>query len=289
MNSIYLHTDDLGITKSSTETILKSWKDGVLESFSLIANGDAIQLATSEINRNADLKARIALHFNLTEGMPISDPNKIPYLVNKDGYFSCSFSKLLFKTLIANKLSLSNQIRLELTNQFNYLQAQCPKRKIEIIDGHNHIQMIPFIFLVVARTAKELGVNEIRISDEPLYVSNLKKDLLSNYFYLNLVKNLTLKLFSLYARRVSKNYGLISVDAIIGLLYSGHMTSERVMSALSLRKFQAKKRIEVIFHIGRSRPEESIRWANASYSDFHLSRNRDIENDELVALKKVLK
>ena len=68
MTRIILHSDDLGITSSITKNMLDSWRAGHLKSFSIIANGSAINEISDALTSSPELKARIAVHFNLSEG-----------------------------------------------------------------------------------------------------------------------------------------------------------------------------------------------------------------------------
>jgi predicted glycoside hydrolase/deacetylase ChbG (UPF0249 family) len=295
MNKIILHSDDLGITEQSSDHIIDAWRNGDITSFSIIANGDAIKKIPNYLSTYPELGARIAVHFNLTEGYPSSNPLEIPLLIGVDGKFKRSFGNLLIGNFFAyqsKRSELRKQIYQECRAQISVVRALCPDRELVAIDSHNHIHMIPGIFQVVASAARDEKIKQIRISKEPFFKTDFFLDVLKPFWLINLVKHLLLKVFSINASKIAAKLDLHSPVAFIGLLYSGRMTAKIAMSGI--RAVKSDGSIEVTFHVGRSAPYEKLRWAHNLYSEFHLSPHREIEREEvrklarLLALKKQL-
>lgn len=288
-NNITFHTDDLGITRSSSLDIINAWKMGYLQSFSIIANGDAVEFVERELGKNRDLGVRIAVHLNLTEGKCSSDPSRVPLLVNPNGEFKYSFGSLLFILLFCfprQRRELCNQIRIEFNSQIKAVKKICTKRTIQSVDGHNHIQMIPFIFKEAVDCARSNDINEIRISNEKFYISSDEYVFFKSYWWINLIKHLLLNLFSICNLYLLKNSGVVSPGRVIGILHSGHMTASSVLNGVKvLRKNES---VEVIFHIGQTNVKESIRWRNPSYGNFHISKERALEWKELEKISKII-
>jgi len=289
MKKIILHSDDLGITEQSTRDIIDSWVNGDISSFSIIANGDAVQKIPIYLTTFANLNARIAVHFNLTEGFPSASPKDVSLLLGKDGRFNQSFGKLVAKTFFSfpmRRLQLKQQIYLECRAQIAAVKNICAGRDVVAIDSHNHIHMIPRVFSIVATAAKDEKIEEIRISKEPFFLSDNFFHILKPFWIVNLVKNILLKLFSAHAVKVANNLALKSPIAFIGLLYSGRMTAENALSGI--RAVNDSGHIEVTFHVGKSLPHEGSRWCNSSYSEFHLSPKRTLEKMEVRRLAQLL-
>ena len=74
---------------------------------------------------------------------------------------------------------------------------------------------------------------------------------------------------------------------IIGVLYSGKMSAARALCGI--KSASEADEIEVLFHIGRATSEEAIRWKNAAYAAFHLSKSRDDERAEICTLAKYMR
>lgn len=286
---IILHSDDLGITESSTKDIIEAWKNGHISSFSIIANGEAIEKIPSYLSSQPGLKARIAVHFNLTEGYPSANPSEIPLLIGADGKFNHSFGSLLASIFFAHprkRINLRRQIYQECRAQIRVVRALCADRDLVAIDGHNHIHMIPGIFEVIANASKDEKIKQIRISKEPFFKAVFLRDLLKPFWFINLVKHFLLKAFAINATKVAARLNLDSPIAFIGLLYSGQMTARSAL--LGIRAVKGIGSIEVAFHVGRSALHEKYRWRHNLYSKFHLSPYREIERKEVRKLSRLL-
>jgi chitin disaccharide deacetylase len=81
-SGIIFTADDLGISKERNCGILESVLNGVVSSVSLMVNGPSSKHAVDLMRMNNKLNI-MGLHFNITEGFPISDPTHIPTLVEE--------------------------------------------------------------------------------------------------------------------------------------------------------------------------------------------------------------
>jgi hypothetical protein len=86
---------------------------------------------------------------------------------------------------------------------------------------------------------------------------------------------------------MARAYGMKYPPWIVGVLYSGHMTSARALCGID--KIRDNGRIEVVFHVGRALEEERSRWVNREFiADFYLSELRSVELFEATQLRKIL-
>jgi predicted glycoside hydrolase/deacetylase ChbG (UPF0249 family) len=289
MKQIVRHSDDLGITFQSTNHILESWQAGHLDSFSIIANGDATDQIPLGLAAAGNRKIKIAIHFNLTEGRSTAPPEEVPLLVNEKGDFRHTFASLVLASILSpasKKKELFRQIAIECSAQIREIRSLCGKREVRALDGHNHIHMIPGIFNRIAQIAKKEGLSEIRIAFEPFYVDNLWHDWRKLFWWINLIKHLLLKFLSIHARQVARRLSLVYPDAIIGVLYSGRMTASRALRGIETAN--RANNIQVIFHIGRAHIVEAKRWRRSTYAAFHLSEWRDKERSEIGSFSDLL-
>jgi predicted glycoside hydrolase/deacetylase ChbG (UPF0249 family) len=81
-SAIIFTADDLGLSEERNCGILESVLNGVVSSVSLMVNGPSSKHAVDLMRMNNKLNI-IGLHFNITEGFPISDPVHITTLVEE--------------------------------------------------------------------------------------------------------------------------------------------------------------------------------------------------------------
>lgn len=287
---IIIHCDDIGFTCNITRRILNAWKDCLIGSFSILANGDAIEEITRELELESKRHARIAVHLNLSEGKSVTSPGEIPLIVDSEGRLNSTFIGLIFKWVFNSskgRKCLLEQIEKEFKAQISIVKKICGSRQVNSIDGHVHFHMLPFLFPLAAKVAKEQGIPEIRISREIFYLSTKIKDSLSFDFIINIIKYIILQICAFRARAAAKQYGITVNDSIVGILYTGRMTCAAAKAGIRAAERKGAKTIEVLFHIGRAVKDELTNWySDAKYSRFPLNEKRDKEYLELIKLRE---
>ena len=280
---VYFCADDYGISKESNRHIEECLRDGVLNKISVLANGDLGAF-------KQDLQeAQLSLHINLLEGRALSDPKDIPLLVSDEGYFKCSFGQLLLMSLFGKRKQLQRQLYKELRAQLLFWKDQMGQAPLSV-DSHQHTHMIPLIFKTLLQVIKEedLAVTSLRIPAEPLAPYLLSPSLYFSYTPIGLVKQWVLKCFFVL------NYGELKRSKIpyayfMGVLFSGHMTEQRIRKLLPLYRKLGEKRgrdIELGLHPGYLEPGGTlIQGARTSFEKFYFSTGRKMEYDTLMNLK----
>lgn len=90
--------DDYGYCSERNKGIRESIETGIVNSVSVLVNGSCVEQLV--LNFKKDIL--IGLHLNLSEGIPITTPEKIDCLVNENGRF---FNKMdLRERLRQNKI-----------------------------------------------------------------------------------------------------------------------------------------------------------------------------------------
>lgn len=287
---VILHGDDMGATEKVTERMIEAWKNGYLSSFSVLANGDALIQVSTELCKKSGSDARISAHLNLSEGPSLCNPSDVPLIVDEKGLLCRGFGDLLKSLTLkgSNKREqLLSQVEKEWRYQIETIQKACAPRTITSLDGHVHVHMLPHLFTLAIRLANDYKVPQIRLSREPFYFSSRLSESLNSSFCLNVIKHFVLKVCSELATPVRKIYPVNSPDALVGVLYTGQMTSSAAMSGISAARKQGAREVEVVFHIGRAGTDESSRWDGLpEIAPFYLSPERDREYDELKRFAK---
>ena len=160
MKRLVVNADDFGMADSINEGILEAHRRGIVTSTTLLANGVAFERAVAMAQ--AAPKLGVGVHLNLTQGRPLSDPASIASLVNRKGEFSRQPAALL-RGALSGRVSLA-EVERELSAQIE--KVRDAGIAITHLDGHKHVHMLPGIFRVVVRLAKNYGIAGVRWASE---------------------------------------------------------------------------------------------------------------------------
>jgi len=144
MARVIFNADDLGLSKGVNEGIVHCYKNGVVNSASLMTTTVHFE-ETIELIFDKQLE-NIGLHFNLTEGIPLLPNHKT--LLNSDNQFQRKIHELG---------------NLDLKEVYNELEAQLLKAvdagvKINHLDSHHHIHMTAKLRKVFVKLSKEYNL-----------------------------------------------------------------------------------------------------------------------------------
>jgi predicted glycoside hydrolase/deacetylase ChbG (UPF0249 family) len=285
------HADDFGATSAVTSNIAAAWQNGVLTGFSVLANGEAVREAAELANTSAAGQPRIAVHLNLTEGKPLLDPMSVPSLVDSSGRFHLGFLGLLGlwrRSARRQRRYLLRQVEDEWRVQIQSVTdvfSPCP---VVGVNGHIHVHMLPFLFPIAARLARDFDIPEIRISREVFHLDS--KQRFDPTLAKNLAKHVLLSSLARRARRTAESYGLAGAERIAGVLYSGRMHVDTVFAAIRAARRRRLSWLEVVCHPGRASRTEAARWAGQPWLlRFYMDPARDTEREALISLRSRLR
>ncbi|XP_078484531.1 carbohydrate deacetylase-like [Ciona intestinalis] len=158
MKRLLIVADDFGYGYQRNRGIVECFLKQSISAASILVNckhsEDAVNLA---LLHNLPL----SLHFNITQGKPISDINKVRSLVGGDGMFlgkSASWK---------NTSYLQREIKLELSSQINWFESKFG-RLPDRVDGHQHIHVHPMVRNAFAITLQERGIEHTRLPVEDI-------------------------------------------------------------------------------------------------------------------------
>ena len=297
--SIWFHEDDYGVTMEQCRRILDCHKDGVLNSISILPNSLILQDAQKmldEIDPDAN-RIRRVLHLNFVEGRPLAGADKVPLLVDKEGYFDKSFIQILryhFTKIGTGRKKLVSQLKLEIAAQLNAVTAENNFR-ITAIDSHQHYHMIPIVFdsLMEVLSEKEfehLSIHQIRIPVDPAAPLTHNVRLLRGVPFINWMKWCILKIYANRTKKILLRKG-IKIPIFFGIFYTCEMKKEVVEALLPAYKAYAAKRnqeLELMFHPGNLLAAyELLDGRNTELAEFYMSDNRFYEAECLKLLKRI--
>ena len=160
MKRLIVNADDFGLTPGVNRAIIEAHTHGIVTSATLIANMPAFDEAVALAKSQPQLG--IGLHFNLTQGKPVAPPHLVRSLLNPDGEFLGTSTKLARRWL-AGQLQ-RKEVDIELRAQIETLLNA--GLTITHVDSHKHAHVLPPIMTALAETLSAYGIRAIRLPRE---------------------------------------------------------------------------------------------------------------------------
>jgi chitin disaccharide deacetylase len=210
----------------------------------------------------------VGCHIVLVAGVPASDPNRIPSLVDRTtGGLHPSIGEFL-KRLYTARIRPS-EIEAEAAAQIALLQSY--GLRLTHIDTHKHMHMFPLVLRPVLRAARAAGIRAVRNPFEPLWSINATVHAPET----RRAQVLLLGRLQSRFRRVVAQEGLVTTDGSIGVLATGTLELSVVHALISA---MPEGTFEFVSHPGYR--DETLAQANT-----RLLESREIERNALVAIK----
>jgi len=219
MKQLIVTADDFGLTERVNEGIIEAHRDGIVTTTSLMANGGAFEDAVSRARTMPQLA--IGAHLNLTQGPPVSPVTVVRTLLDGDSKMKVG-PIALGKEIAIGKVRLS-EVELELRAQIeNIITAGV---KLTHLDGHKHIQLLPGVFEIVLKLAREYVIKGIRCAAEPggarLLAKEARRTGKSGLKQFALAR--AFSLLALKARPKVKRAGLFTPEYFQGITQTGFL------------------------------------------------------------------
>lgn len=283
---IIFHADDFGANLEISEHILDCFREGALNSLSVLPNSPHMaECMTLLETYRKDIA--VSLHLNLAEGACMAKPEQVPLLVDERGMFSISFFKLLLLSYTPKRKELRKQLQTEMKAQ---IQSVLPYVSELRLDSHQHYHMIPIVLASIFEAVRELKqdgvcvpeVSFLRIPAEPIMPFLKHPSLWGSYRPINLVKNMVLNVLNIADRHLLLPYQK-KTAVFWGILMSGKMDLKRVQILKKEFLKIADKRnlpLEILCHPGGAeKPDDLMDVQNQDCVRFYLSDARTIEKE----------
>ena len=152
---LIINADDFGLSHSANRAIADAFKNNLISDTTIMANGQAFDEAVRLAHENG-FEKNVGVHFNLTEGEPLTDEIKHCPAFCENGLFHNRINRL-------KPLNSAEKAAV-----YNELSTQVKKIKeagidIDHADSHHHIHTAVFIALIVFRVCKENSIDKIRL------------------------------------------------------------------------------------------------------------------------------
>ncbi|MDR1268416.1 MAG: ChbG/HpnK family deacetylase [Planctomycetaceae bacterium] len=147
IKKLIINADDLGFSPAVNSAILSGAVAGNITAASLMVNMPFAEEAVINIHNKCNTLS-MGLHFTLTSGQPVTEPQKITFLVDSRGMFRLSFGRLLMLLRSKKREQLLQQIQMEFSAQMERMEYFATKYnfRFDHIDSHQHVHVLSGIF-----------------------------------------------------------------------------------------------------------------------------------------------
>lgn len=154
--TLIVNADDFGLTPGVSRGILEAGARGIVTSTTLLVNRE-IDAETLEALDASGIG--VGLHLNLTLGRPVTDPRRVPSLVDADGRFVKDPREAVARAKI-------DEARIELGNQIDAFRALMGRFPTHL-DSHHHVGVHEPILGLVLDFARAIST-PVRTQDDAL-------------------------------------------------------------------------------------------------------------------------
>lgn len=165
MKSLIVNADDFGYSSEVNAAIEAAMATGVVTSTTVLANMPCAEGARALLQRRPE--ASVGLHVNLTEGRPLSPPERVRSLTDAQG----SFLPLgqLARRLWRGSIEREHLIT-EIGAQADRLASVVPG--ITHIDSHHHVHLFSQVLEPMLEVASRHGIQRVR-THRPYYIPSV--------------------------------------------------------------------------------------------------------------------
>lgn len=272
MKFLITNSDDFGMNESITDAIIDTHLNGIMTSTTLMVNMPGFDYAVKKAKENTTLG--VGIHFNLTEGKPVSSPNLIPDLLDENGLFK--INAIQRKNLLAGK-EIYKQAYIELKAQLEKMfeSGIVPTH----FDSHHHITGVPMAFKASVDVANEFSIEKARITNIDFrYANKYNGSILTKFKreVLNSPKAIVHK----WNKSKLRSDGFKTPDTKIlptRVLPLQHDEVEQFIQALTMLKPGVT---EISFHPGymNSNPYDTVNTASLRIRDFNVATSKKVKD-----------
>jgi len=280
---LIFHGDDFGLTSGINQGIIRSFKEGLLSSTSLVAAGEAAEEAISLAKENPGLD--MGIHLILCDEKPVLPAEDISSITSGRPHFPSR--KQLQRAILARKID-HREIEAEWNAQIEMvLSAKIP---ITHMDGHQFIHLFPGLLPICLKIARKHKIPFVRASSHDLSTFEAGFMRFIQWVYLKL----WIKIF--ISRSFSSN--IRSFSSVGFLAAGGRLNRGTLLKNIdALRRRNPVPLVEFILHPGIGDDYTAHKYSHWQYdwkkdldllTDRSLKKELDLRGVELTSFGKEL-
>jgi len=219
--------DDFGGAPEVNAAIVRTHRDGILTSTSLMVTGAATADAVAQARAHPRLA--VGLHLVLAQGRPAAPAADIPHLVARDGHFG--------RQPVANGLRYAwaygfARGRAELRREIEAQLAAFAATGLELshVDGHLNMHLHPMVLAILIDLAPRYGIRALRLSHEGLFAA-LRHD--RRHLVRKVSEGLVFHTLAAYAAPRLRAAGIATADRVYGMHQTGHVDEEYLLALIA--------------------------------------------------------
>jgi chitin disaccharide deacetylase len=180
LSLVIINADDFGMSSAVNSAIFSGMEQGLVTSTSIMANMPGFEEAAGLARDRDELRGRVGVHLNLTEGKPLSQPIlSCRLFCGADGSFYFKRERPLFRLEKPVKAAAYEELRMQLQKVVS--AGIIPTH----LDSHHHIHTEWAVVPLVRRLAKEFRIPRIRLTRnmgrQPSYLKRLYKTVFNRW------------------------------------------------------------------------------------------------------------
>ncbi|MBV8866252.1 MAG: ChbG/HpnK family deacetylase [Acidobacteriaceae bacterium] len=196
MKRLIINADDFGFTSDVNAGIIEAYREGILTSTTLMANGSAFDDAVRSARETPSLD--LGCHLVLVQGTSLLNGKALP-----------KGPRQLLVTLARRDLDVYAELRLQIE------KVLAAGITLTHLDTHKHTHLVPHVFHTVCRLAGEFNIPYVRLPlDRSVRFAKLSPGLESFY------------------RRIAQKNGVLLTDNFLGFRLTGSLTEETLAAAI---------------------------------------------------------
>lgn len=227
MKRLIVNADDFGYTRGTNAGIIRGFRDGIITSTTIMANGAAFENAVDHAKENPTLG--VGVHLVLVGEASVEPARMIPSLASSEGRLPATLGELIRK-LFAGAVrgeDLARELRAQIGKVFR--AGIRPTH----LDSHKHTHSHPKVMEQVAQVAEEFGIRRVRKPFEDTSVllwpgvggswSSLKRRTMA----------LLAQTQAPHFKKLARAHGIHTPDRLCGLAATGHLDRNAVLSMIA--------------------------------------------------------
>ena len=235
---LIVNADDFGLTPGVCTGILRGHRDGIISSTTALAVGPAFGAhATALVDSGLPTGAHLAV---VGEDPPVLSAREIPTLVDEHGRFPLSW------TTFVRRAALGRIDRDDLRREFRAQIAVLRDAGVQPthIDAHQNIHLWPSVANVVIDVAQQEGISALRLTRTHVWTPT----------------SLGVRTLSVALERRARRAGMRVPAASTGLDEAGHLTQQRLLTAVDELAATGAPSAELATHPGAADDPERARY-----------------------------
>jgi len=221
---LIVNGDDFGMSRGGNRAILRSHKEGILTSASLMITGNTARDAIQIARENPSLA--VGLHLTLVRGKSSLKPSETLGLVDQRFQFDDSAIRAGLRYFFNRRLR--QYLRQEMNTQI--AEFRVTGIPMDHLNGHLNFHLHPTIFGLLKRYSRDWGIRAMRVTDDPL---GLNLRMAGGRYLYRLSHALIFARLAARTRGPLERRRIAQTDRVFGLLQHGRITEKYLLKLLN--------------------------------------------------------